>query len=118
MSKAREESRIAREALSEAQKEAKLARESVAVTKKASEETLSKANPAQSQYMSNILHKLCTPLHSIIGFSKLLLDSKVADVETQKEFLNIINQQSEHLRDLIDELAEVSNIESDRPDTV
>ncbi len=116
LGKAREESRLAREALIQAQKENALVKEDAITAIKGLEEALREANPMQSQYMSNILHKLCTPLHSIIGFSKLLLDSKVADVETQKEFLTIINQQSEHLCSLIDELTEISNIEPGRLD--
>ncbi len=132
LGRAREENRIARDALSKAEEESKLVREDAEAAKRALEEALSRGNEENqlagetvskvelmpSQYNSGILHKLRTPLHSIVGFSKLLLDGKVTDTETQKEFLTIINQQSEHLRDLIDELAEVSNIESDRPDTV
>ncbi|MFC1914153.1 ATP-binding protein [Chloroflexota bacterium] len=109
LGKAQEEAKTTKkaleEALSKAEEETKQARE-----------TLRKIDPIQSQYMSNVLHELRTPLHSIIGFTKLVLDGKVADLETQKEFLTIINKQSEQLRNLIDELVDISNAESDRFD--
>ncbi|MDP2932033.1 MAG: ATP-binding protein [Chloroflexota bacterium] len=114
LSKANEETRLARQhaettkqtlkdALSKAREETRLAREA-----------LRKVDRMQSQQMSNTLHELRTPLHAIIGFTGLVLGGKVADPDTQKEFLTIIMKQSEHLRDLVDELVDVSIIESDR----
>ncbi|MBA7624069.1 Alkaline phosphatase synthesis sensor protein PhoR [subsurface metagenome] len=64
--------------------------------------------------MSNILHELRTPLHSITGFTKLILDGEVSDHGTRDEFLTIIGKQSEHLRQLVDELVDISPAEPDR----
>lgn len=118
LGKAREEVHLAGKALAQAQKESKIARQEAAAARKALDEALTKACLTPPQYMLGILHKLRTPLHSVIGFSKLLLDGKVSEVATQKEFLTIINQQTEYLQRLVDELTEVSNIEPGPSDTL
>ncbi|MEJ2740706.1 MAG: histidine kinase dimerization/phospho-acceptor domain-containing protein, partial [Dehalococcoidia bacterium] len=51
-------------------------------------------------------HRLREPLHSIIGFVKLILDGMVPSPEMQQEVLAIVYQQSEKLRTIIDELLE------------
>ncbi len=72
-----------------------------------------KLDPVKSDLMSRILHELRTPLHSIMGFTKLILGGKVPDPQTQEEFLNIIARQSEHLSMLLDELVDMPSSESD-----
>ena len=52
----------------------------------------------------NILHDLRVPLHSIRGFVRLILDGKVPDPETQRQFLSIVERESQLLNDLVDEL--------------
>jgi len=52
----------------------------------------------------NILHDLRAPLHSIQGFVRLILDGKVPDPETQRQFLTIVERESQLLNDLVDEL--------------
>jgi signal transduction histidine kinase len=52
----------------------------------------------------NILHDLRVPLHSIQGFVRLILDGKVPDPETQRQFLTIVERESQLLNDLVDEL--------------
>jgi len=68
----------------------------------------------QSEFMSNIVHELRAPLHSITGFTKLVLEGGVPDPGTQQEFLTIIAEQTEHLRRLVDELVDISSVESGR----
>jgi len=55
----------------------------------------------------DILHELRTPLHSIQGFIRLILDGKVPDAETQRQFLTIVEQETRLLSNLIDELANI-----------
>jgi signal transduction histidine kinase/DNA-binding NarL/FixJ family response regulator len=132
--KATEEARLAREeaeevktasakAIARANEEVRLSLEEAEATRAASEEVIARAaekrynlDPMQSEFMSNIVHELRAPLHSILAFNKLLLEDDVSNIETQKEFLSIIANQSEHLRKLIDELIDISPIESDRFD--
>lgn len=66
----------------------------------------------RTEFISNVSHELRTPLTSLKGFTKLMLLGKVPDPETQKEFLTIMYNQSEHLLRLIESLLEVSRIES------
>ena len=134
VAKANEEARLAREeaeeikaasakAVARANEESRIAREEAEAAKAVSEEVMTKAaekrcnlDPMQSEFMSNIVHELRAPLHSILAFTKLLLEGDVSSTETQNEFLTIIADQSEHLRKLVDELVDISPIESERFD--
>lgn len=78
------------------------------------EEALKELDKMKSEFIANISHELRTPLHSIAGFNKLLLQDKVPDPATRKEFMTIIDQQSAHLGQLIDDLLEVARLESGR----
>jgi PAS domain S-box-containing protein len=71
----------------------------------------------KTQFISNVSHELRTPLQSIKGFTKLMLQGKVPDPETQKEFLTIIDSQSGNLSGLIESLLDMSRIESCRFET-
>lgn len=66
----------------------------------------------RTEFISNVSHELRTPLQSIKGFTKLMLEDKVPDHDTQTEFLGIMYNQSVHLQRLIESLLEVSRIES------
>jgi len=58
----------------------------------------------EMDFSVNILHDLRAPLHSIQGFVRLILDGKVPDPETQRQFLTIVERESQLLNDLVDEL--------------
>jgi signal transduction histidine kinase len=64
-----------------------------------------KSDKLDPYYVATVLHEMRTPLHSISGFAKLMLEDDVADSETQKEFLSLMVQQSESLNRLIDDLS-------------
>ncbi len=68
----------------------------------------------KSDFIANTTHELRTPLHSIRGFIKLMLDGKVSDPETQREFLSIIDTESQHLNNLVDNILDIAAIESGR----
>jgi PAS domain S-box-containing protein len=119
-----EETRIAATlAIARANEEARAAKDEAAAARAESEAVILKMSdklyhldPMQSEFMSNIIHELRAPLHSILAFTKLLYEGDVSDTETQKEFYKIITDQSELLRKLIDELVDISPIESERFD--
>ncbi|MDH5444116.1 MAG: PAS domain-containing sensor histidine kinase [Gammaproteobacteria bacterium] len=69
------------------------------------------ANRAKSEFISNINHELRTPLNAIIGFSDLL---KLADNFTAQQTDQIIEikKSGKHLLNLINELQDISKIES------
>jgi len=69
------------------------------------------ANQAKSQFLSRISHEFRTPLNAIIGFSQLLSGDDNLDKE-QQECLGEINHASEHLLNLINEVLDLSHIES------
>ncbi len=66
----------------------------------------------QSDFIANTTHELRTPLHSIRGFVNLLLNGQVNDKDTQHEFLTIVNNESQHLNNLVDSILNISRIES------
>jgi two-component system phosphate regulon sensor histidine kinase PhoR len=76
------------------------------------EKTQRELERMKSEFISNISHELRTPLQSIMGFTKLMLQGKVPDPETQKEFLTIMDNQNEHLYSLIESLLDMAHIES------
>ncbi|MBN1160776.1 MAG: hypothetical protein JXA17_02365 [Dehalococcoidales bacterium] len=62
-----------------------------------------------AEYVAAVLHEMRSPLHSISGFTKLLKEDGVTDEATRQEFLSIMEQQSESLNKLIDNLSDILN---------
>jgi signal transduction histidine kinase len=72
-----------------------------------------KANLAKSDFLANMSHELRTPLNHIIGFSDIILDKSFGELnETQEEFLNDVLTSSHHLLTLINDILDLSKIES------
>ena len=66
----------------------------------------------RSDFVANVSHELRTPLTSIRGFSETLLDGALEEPAVARQFLGIINAEAERLTRLIDELLNLSKIES------
>lgn len=67
----------------------------------------------KNQLLSTVSHELRTPLASIKGFATTLLRSDVRwDEATQREFLRIIEEESNRLEELIDNLLDMSQVEA------
>jgi len=71
------------------------------------------ANRAKSVFLSSMSHELRTPLNAVIGFSQLLQNDPVLGAQ-QKEQLAMINRSGHHLLTLINDILELSKIESGR----
>ncbi|MDH5388091.1 MAG: ATP-binding protein [Gammaproteobacteria bacterium] len=74
-----------------------------------------KANRAKSEFLSRMSHELRTPMNAIIGFSQLMLMDTIQPLsEEQKDNVNEISVAGEHLLYLINEVLDLSAIESGR----
>ncbi len=76
-------------------------------------ERLKELDRMKSEFLSTAAHELRTPLTSILGFSEILLKRKL-DEERKNKFLKIINEESVGLSALINDLLDLSRIESGR----
>jgi len=74
---------------------------------------LKELDQLKDSFLSTVSHELRTPLTSIKSFSEILLTYE-EDRETQKEFLNIIKEESDRLTRLINDFLDLSKIESGR----
>lgn len=67
----------------------------------------------KSAFLSNMSHEIRTPMNTIIGFSDLLSDPLLPQDKRQK-FINLIQTSGEHLLRIIDDIIDVSKIESNQ----
>ena len=75
------------------------------------------ANRLKSEFLASMSHELRTPLHTILGFSELLLEESDGPLnQKQKRFMGHILQDSRHLLELINEVLDLTKIESGRFD--
>jgi signal transduction histidine kinase/CheY-like chemotaxis protein len=65
----------------------------------------------KTAFLQNISHEIRTPMNSIIGFSDLLKNSSF-DETKRKEFLEIISSSSNQLLSIVNDLLDISMIES------
>ena len=73
------------------------------------------ANQLKSEFLANMSHELRTPLNVIIGFSELLSDQVPGKInKEQRQCLSDIMGSSQHLLNLINEVLDLSKIESGR----
>lgn len=69
----------------------------------------------KNEFVSTVSHELRTPLTSIKGYVDLILDGEAGPInDTQREFLTIVKENSDRLVELINELLDISRIESGR----
>jgi len=72
-------------------------------------------NAAQSRFISNVSHELRTPLFNIKSYVETLYDlgDQLSDAEKQ-EFLGIANAETDRLTRLVNDVLDLSRLESDR----
>ena len=69
------------------------------------------AEKAKNKFMAKMSHELRTPLNGIIGFTQIMQQEPTTTVE-QQETLDIIEQNSLHLLNLINDVLEITHIEA------
>jgi PAS domain S-box-containing protein len=70
------------------------------------------ASRAKSAFLANMSHELRTPMNAIMGMTWMAL--RKAEDPTLRDHLGKIEQASEHLQSLINDILDISKIEADR----
>jgi len=74
---------------------------------------LQRANQHKAEFLANMSHELRTPLNSILGFSQLLLEGDGGVLSgDQRQDVDIITQNGQHLLALINDLLDISKLEA------
>jgi len=75
-------------------------------------ENAQEASKAKSMFLANMSHEIRTPLNGIVGFTELLKDTGLE--EEQAEFVDIIIKSSENLLEIINNILDLSKIETNK----
>ena len=80
-------------------------------------ERVRRANSAKSEFLSHMSHDLRTPINGILGMLAIMEKSQ-KDLERQRECRDKIRVSTEHLLSLVNDVLQVSKLESGRPAAV
>jgi len=75
-------------------------------------ENAEEASAAKSIFLANMSHEIRTPLNGIIGFTELLKNTDLDD--EKREFVDVIEKSSENLLDIINNILDLSKVESNK----
>jgi len=65
----------------------------------------------RQEFLSNVSHELRTPLASITAYVETLINGAIDDTENSLRFLHTVQRNAERMRNLVDDVAELSAIE-------
>jgi PAS domain S-box-containing protein len=70
------------------------------------------SNMVKSQFLANMSHEIRTPMNGIIGFLSLIESGSYNNIEEMKQFANSARTSAESLLDIINDILDLSKIES------
>ncbi|MET0650475.1 MAG: ATP-binding protein [Pyrinomonadaceae bacterium] len=73
---------------------------------------LERLERVRQEFLTNVSHELRTPLTSIITFAETLQDGALEDEQAARRFVQIIERNAGRMRSLIEDIMELSSIES------
>lgn len=76
----------------------------------AQKEKAIRSDQLKTAFLSNMSHEIRTPMNAIVGFSSLIEDEK--DQSTRAQYVDIIQNSSDNLLKLINDIIELSKIET------
>ncbi len=80
-------------------------------TQKATRQT-ERANEMKNRFLSNMSHAIRVPLNGVLGFSQIIANEAEVDEPTRKEYADIIQQNTEQLMRLVNNVLDLSRLEA------
>ena len=90
--------------------------EQAAAQLRAANEQLTRLDKMKDDFLSQVSHELRTPMTSIRSFSEILASTPDLDNDQARQFVGIIQHESERLTRLLDEILELNRLESGEMD--